>query len=1163
MFLLDDGALVLSPSDLAHAAACEFAVVRALDARLGRGALVRLAADAMLERVARLGEAHEAQVLASYGPGVVQIERPGWERATDRAALEEVQQRTLAALRDGAPVVYQAGFFDGSFSGWADFLVRDDQGRYTVVDTKLARSAKTTALVQLAAYADQLVRAGIPTAESVQLVLGDRSTSSHRLADLLPVYRDRRARLEALLDERRADESPLLWRDERYAACGSCDVCAPEVAASRDVLLVAGMRKTQRARLAAAGIETIDQLARSSEPVPGLAAATLAALRLQARLQVGVGGATREVADDEPLAFQVIDTAAIAALPAPSSGDIFFDFEGDPLWADDSAAADASDRWGLEYLFGVVEAPVGGADPVFRPFWAHDRLQEKQALVDFVSYVQRRRAEHPDLHVYHYAPYERTALHRLAGRHGVAEEVLDEWAQSGVLVDLYATVRHSLRVGTGSYSLKKLEPLYMGEAGREGDVQNAAASIVEYAEACAERDAGHADEWQRRLEAIADYNEYDCVSTLRLRDWLLSHGASAKPAESSPVPEPEPDPLELELLAAAADVRRADPARERDAHALELLGAALQYHRRDEKPFWWAHFARFRDPVDEWPDTRSTMLVDGPVEIVADWHLTGRAKRPRRELRLTGVLEPGSDLKVGAQPFALYDDPPGFAQVPNNALRGSTGTEVLGIELADEDSGGRATITVRETRAPESDADARVPMALTPGHPPRTAPIAAAIRELATSVASGLPDLPDHPALDILRRIPPRTRSGLALPRPESADATPEAIAAAVLDLDRSYVAVQGPPGTGKTYTGGHVIAALAAQGWRIGVVAQSHAVISNMLQSVLDAGLAPDRIGKRGSSSTGPWRALGDSDYAAFYAGDDGLVVGGTAWDFVNARRLPAAPLDLIVVDEAGQFALADVVAVSGAARNLLLLGDPQQLPQVSQGTHPFPVDRSALGWLADGYDTLPDELGYFLDRTWRMHPALTRAVSRLSYEDRLTCVPRTADRDLDGVAPGVHMVVVDHAGNAVSSPEEAAVVVQQVAAVVGRRWRDPSNGTDRPLTSEDVLVVAPYNAQVATVRRALDSAGLGGARVGTVDKFQGQEAPVAVLTTAASSPDDVPRGMEFLLNRNRLNVAVSRAQWCAIVVHSRALTDYLPTHPDQLAELGGFLGLGDEPRP
>ncbi|MDM7830255.1 TM0106 family RecB-like putative nuclease [Cellulomonas edaphi] len=1162
MFLLDDGALVLSPSDLTLAATCEFALVRALDARLGRGAPVRLEADAMLERVARLGQVHEAQMLASYGPDAVRIERPGWGAATDRAALVEVQGRTVAALRAGAPVVYQAGFFDGTFSGWADFLVRDEQGRYAVLDTKLARSAKTTALVQLAAYADQLQRAGIATTPDVHLVLGDRTMSRHRLADLLPVYRDRRARLEALLDERRADESPLRWRDERYVACGTCDVCRPEVAASRDVLLVAGVRKVQRARLAAAGIETIDQLAQSDEAVPGMSAATLAGLRLQARLQVGPGGATREAPDAEPLAFRVLDPAAIRALPSPSAGDIFFDFEGDPLWADDSLTAQPTERWGLEYLFGLVEAPVGGADPAFRAFWAHDRAQEKQALTDFVAYVQERRARYPDLHIYHYAPYERSALLRLAGRHGTAESVIDEWAQSGVLVDLYATVRHSLRVGTDSYSLKKLEPLYMGASTRDSEVTTAAASIVEYAEACAERDAGRVGEWERRLDAIAEYNEYDCVSTLRLRDWLLDHGGGPHaPVLVEPTSEPAPDHLEAQLLAAAADLRDQGAAREPDAHALELLSAALAYHRRDDKPFWWAHFARFREPVDEWPDTRSTLVVDGPAEIVTDWHVTGRARRPRRELRLSGVLEPGSDITVGATVFALYDDPPGFTRVPANALRGSTGAVVLAI---DGREGGRVVVTIRETRAPEDEGGDATPMALTPGAPPQTSGIAAAIRDVASRIAAGLPDLPHHAGADILRRVPPRTRSGLALPRPASPEGMTEAITDAVLDLDRSYLAVQGPPGTGKTYTGGHVIAALAAQGWRVGVVAQSHAVIDNMLRSVVAAGLPPERIGRKGDAATAasmPWTVLGDSGYRWFYAQPGGLVVGGTTWDFVNAKRLPPDPFDLIVVDEAGQFALADVVAVSGAARNLLLLGDPQQLPQVSQGTHPFPVDRSALGWLADGHDTLPDELGYFLDRTWRMHPALTAAVSRLSYEDRLTCVPATAARRLEGVAPGIHVLLVDHAGSSVSSVEEAAVVVDQVRAVVGRRWVDPSSGTDRPLTSADVLVVAPYNAQVATVRRALTAAGLGDARVGTVDRFQGQEAPVALLTTAASSPDDVPRGMEFLLNRNRLNVAISRAQWCAVVVRSRTLTDYLPGHPAQLAELGAFLGLGAPP--
>ena len=446
-------------------------------------------------------------------------------------------------------------------------------------------------------------------------------------------------------------------------------------------------------------------------------------------------------------------------------------------------------------------------------------------------------------------------------------------------------------------------------------------------------------------------------------------------------------------------------------------------------------------------------------------------------------------------------------------------------------------------------------MALAPSAPPQTTSIVAAIRTLVESITG---DLPPLPAVDLLRRVPPRTRA-LPLPRPDDVTGTTEAIIDAVLDLDGSYLAVQGPPGTGKTYTGGHVIAALAAQGWKVGVVAQSHAVVENMLRAVNDAGLAAEHIGKKAQDEhpdDAVWESLPQGKHAvAFHARQrGGFVIGGTKWDFTSRDRIPDGGFDLLVVDEAGQFSLADTIAVSTAARNLLLLGDPQQLPQVTQGRHPEPVDRSALGWLVDGHDTLPDELGYFLARTWRMHPVLCEAVSHLSYEDRLTAVPHTAHRSLDGVAPGLRTVVVDHVGNAVASPEEAAVVVEEVRDLLGRSWTD---GTTRPLTGHDILVVAPYNAQVWTVRRALESAGITDVRVGTVDKFQGQEAAVVLVTTCASSADEVPRGMEFLLNRNRLNVAVSRAQWCAVIVRSTRLTDYLPTRPETLAELGAFIGL------
>ncbi|HEX5331760.1 MAG TPA: DEAD/DEAH box helicase [Cellulomonas sp.] len=626
-----------------------------------------------------------------------------------------------------------------------------------------------------------------------------------------------------------------------------------------------------------------------------------------------------------------------------------------------------------------------------------------------------------------------------------------------------------------------------------------------------------------------------------------------------------------------------------DQQAVAMLAACLGYHQREEKPFWWAHYDRLISDPDEWTDKRSTFVADS-VSVIEPWHVPAGKRAARRRLRMVGRIEPGSDLRIGAEPYTLYDAPlPPGAHTSVRGTRGWTaGITVLEVGVEADDGAADALGTDAHTRAhtdgPRSAlrdvlvvadqpamAHARhdcLPMALAPNAPPKTAGIARVIRELAEHVAAGLPALPDQPALDLLRRVPPRTRSGHALPGViEGPCGYIDAITTAVLDLDGSYLAVQGPPGTGKTYTGARVIAALVDEGWHIGVVAQSHAVVENMLTAIAGAGVPAAQLGKKPNGTPGPvtsWCSLApDTAFGRFYAAQSGgYVVGGTAWDFTNTTRLPGAPLDLLVIDEAGQFALADTVAVSVAARNLLLLGDPQQLPQVTQGTHPEPVDRSALGWLTDGHDTLPDELGYFLARSWRMHPVLCAAVSQLSYDGRLTSVDAAAERSLDGIDPGVHCVRVEHTGNAVSSVEEADVVVRLARDVIGRRWIDPRRdapalAVDRPLAQGDVMVVAAYNAQVWTVRRALDAAGLRAVRVGTVDKFQGQEAPVVLVSMAASSPDDVPRGMEFLLDRNRVNVAVSRGQWCAVVVRSTALTDYLPTTPDGLEELGAFIGL------
>jgi uncharacterized protein len=1161
MFLLDD-VVVYTATDLAKAASCEFATLRALDVRLARIEAVS-ASDPVLERAAELGDLHEHRVLDAYraelgvgvlgtGGGVVEISAA---HRYDASTLVAKREETLAVLRGGADVVFQGSFFDGRFHGRSDFLVRRDDA-YAVYDSKLARHAKITALLQLAAYADQLERGGIAVHPQVGLILGDGEESLHDVRDLLPVYRERRERLQAMLDEHHAEPGAVEWNDPRYSACGRCADCTAEVETHRDLLLVAGMRVSQRKALREAGVATIEDLASAAEPADGVAASTMQKLRAQARLQVAQDRRPKLANGQPDVRAEVCATAALEALPLPDPGDIFFDFEGDPLWAENG-----SPDWGLEYLFGVVE----GDTERFVSFWAHDRAEEKQALVGFLAYVAARRAAYPGMHIYHYASYEKTALLRLAGRHGVGEEQIDDLLRAGVLVDLYSTVRQSILVSQPSYSIKKLEPLYMGDELRAGDVTDAAASVVEYAHACALREAGKDVDYAAALDSIGDYNHYDCLSTLRLRDWLLVRAADAGvtwPAPASPTAdivadaddtEAEPDPVELELRELAGERPRGD--RSADEQAYAMLGAALGYHRREVKPFWWAHFDRLAQPVDVWSGARDVFLVES-AEVVTDWVVSGRQRSARRSLALTGEWGTGTTAGAG-EVFVVHADPvPAGLDVPEGAVRGAIAGIIESLEV---DAYGRDVVRMYE-RLPEGvDAFPDLPLALTPGPPPHTASLEAALRHLGeTALMEGL--VP-QPGLEVLRRALPRLTTG-ALPTVGTGeDATVDAITAAVSALDDSYLAVQGPPGTGKTYLGARVVRNLVARGWRIGVVAQSHAVVDHFLDAVVESGLPGDRVGKKNpSKAPQAWTALQDTRYADFLAqhATDGCLLGGTAWDFTNLNRVARGSLDLLVIDEAGQFSLANTLAVSTAATRLMLLGDPQQLPQVSQGTHPEPVDHSALGWLMDGEPTLRPELGYFLERTWRMHPALCARISRLAYDDRLVSQePVTTARHLGGLEPGLHVVRVDHVGNSVASIEEAREVVAQVRRLLGSTWHDPrAEVVDRPLVEGDVLVVAAYNAQVAVIRGELADAGLTGVRVGTVDRFQGQEAPVVIVSMAASSSDDVPRGMEFLLSRNRVNVAVSRGQWAALVIRSPHLTDHLPATPAGLADLGAFIG-------
>ena len=438
------------------------------------------------------------------------------------------------------------------------------------------------------------------------------------------------------------------------------------------------------------------------------------------------------------------------------------------------------------------------------------------------------------------------------------------------------------------------------------------------------------------------------------------------------------------------------------------------------------------------------------------------------------------------------------------------------------------------------------PRALVPDEHVRPAPKPQSLFRLGELVAEHgfADDSPRRAAFDLLRRIPPR---GSVTGQP-LVDPGEDILAAArrlALGLDRAVLPIQGPPGSGKTYVGARIVTALLAAGRRVGVTAQSHRVITNLLDSVClaatEEGIAfqgvqitkkeecdDPRIGIQTASGTAP-AAAKDADIH---------LIGGTAW--VWSREDMADAVDVLVVDEAGQFALADALAAAPAANSLILLGDPAQLDQVTQGVHPEGSAVSALGHLLDEHKTMPCDRGLFLEATWRMHPEICRFTSEQFYEDRLAARPGLDRQRVEGgplSGAGLQFVPVAHEGNQTESPEEADRIKTLVDGLLeNASWTD-DQGVVRRVTADDILVVVPYNDHSALLDRRL---GNRVREVGTVDKFQGQEAPIVFYSMATSTPEAAPRGMDFLYSSHRLNVATSRARCLAVVVASPEL--FLP---------------------
>ena len=1143
----------LAATDLSNHLACRHVTTLDLGVLRGEREEPEWAAPD-LKVIQELGLRHEAAYLKSLDDekgSLVDLRNLHEQRAVDE---------TLAAMKRGVAAIAQGSLARGRWFGRPDVMRRvNGKSRfgdwsYEVYDCKLARETKAATILQLALYSDLLAEVQGAAPEMMYVVVPGRKfvPEKYRFADYAAYYRHVKARLERASDAEKAEET-------YPEPCAHCDVCRwfkecdGRRRADDHLSLVAGIRRLQRKQLVAWQTDTMAKLAAMPLPIQERPAhgsrESYERVREQARMQVE--GRERGELVHETLALA--EDMGFARLPEPSAGDAFVDLEGDPF----------AGEHGQEYLFGFVARAGDGASSgewSYKKRWAFNAEEEKRGFEWLVDEMMRRWAADPRMHVYHFGAYEPSAFKRLMGIYTTREDEIDRMLRAHLLVDLHTIFKQAVRASVEEYSLKKLEAFYGFERRTALDVSRAAMRYVEHRLELGWEGFGDGGELEGEMRgALEGYNEEDCRSAVGLREWLegerkkLVDGgvAIARPEVREGAPPEELDERQkrvAELVAKlAADVPAEAAKRTQEQQARWMLAQLLDWHRRENKSGYWEGYRLAELDDDDLLEDRAGLAG---LQFIGQVEAKGRTpvhryrfEEQETSLRVNGqvyrrqvgrVVEPERDVddeESGGEPVGQH-----------------VGT-MMAINLANR------TVDIKKTQLM---ANVHPSAVFVWDRPRKTDVIADALLRIGEWVAANGVDAQGayRAGRDLLLRRAPRLRGRKAV----AANPLEEIVVAASRigsALDESAFAIQGPPGAGKTFTGARMICKLVAEGKKVGVTALSHKVIRKLLEEVIDAADADKIPGVRCLQKLSKGDEVERDDrIAVTKKNDEALeafrtgaanVLGGTS--FMWAREDFRLAADTLFIDEAGQLALADVVSVSQAARNLVLIGDPQQLERPLKGSHPPGAEKSALEHLLGKHKTIPSDIGMLLPETWRMHPKICDFTSELFYEGRLGTRSHTENRVLAGHpnfgGAGLWFVPVTHEGNTNSSVEEVDAVERIVQSLMsaGVEWFY-GIGNKAPLKREkDILVVAPYNAQVGDLQARLP-----GVQVGTVDKFQGQEAAVVIYSMTTSSPEDAPRGMEFLYSLNRLNVATSRAMTNVILVGSPRLFEPECRNPRQM---------------
>jgi len=1110
----------LSASDLSNHIACTH--VSLLDLKVVEGILeAPKYHDPLLDILQERGMEFENNFLASLKDQGLSISD------TDLLDGESAIARTVRAMQEGVDIIYQASLKSGIWQGKADFLKRVDKPSdlgnwsYEVIDSKLAKETRAGTILQICLYSQLIEDIQGVMPEYMHVMTPDEGFTNHsyRVDDFLAYHRLIQHRLKATVNK--GIDNP----DTYPNPVSHCDICRwwhncdSHRRADDHLSLVAGLSGSHAVEIKkwkAPTLETFSKLPFPLQQRPSKGAMeTFSRLREQARVQFTARTTKQPI-------FELLDTEAgkgLFKLPEPSEGDIFFDFESDPFVG----------TTGLEYLFGWVAAnePVGN----YHRIWALSPEEEKVAFESFINMVMGKWQTYPDMHIYHYTAYETTALKRLMGKYATCEDEIDTMLRAGIFVDLHSVTKHTLRAGIESYSLKELE-IYHGFE-RSFALRDASLQLRAMERLLERNNTAIPPEI---IKGVEIYNKEDCQSTQALRTWL-EYLRNNLIRSGTDIPRPDIKSGEVseaisehqQLIKPLYDHLVAGIPVDKDLRSPEqqgnwLLANMLDWYRREKKSLWWEFYRLSELPDEEMLDEK-----------------TG----------LSGLLYTG--LKTNEKKSFLYHYtfPSQECELKEgDKLTTGPGGDIGEIFLLDLING---TVAIKTTKDLQIHPTSAFKLEII-----RDGVKESSIIRLAEWVVNnGINETGQfRSGRDLLLGHKPRLAYEIAKNESSQNMAVEWGLA-----LNQSVLPIQGPPGAGKSHTAANMILALIKANKKIGITALSHKVIRELLEKVVKAATG---LGERvtcvqkvttvsGANDPSIMEVTKNEHVLSALNSGKAQIAAGTSWLWADESFAEA--VDVLFVDEAGQLSLIDTLAVSQSAKNMVLLGDPQQLKQPQKGSHPEGTDVSALEHILNGEKTIRPEAGIFLNETWRMHPNVCALISELFYESRLNAKPDlinqtiTSDTFINGA--GLWMVPVEHEGNQNSSIEEAQRVVQIFNDLLyGNTFWTDKNKISNKIKLDDVLVIAPYNAQVLTLTKVLPE----GARIGTVDKFQGQEAPVVIFSMTTSSPTDAPRGMEFLYSLNRLNVAISRSKSACVIVANPQLFEPDCKNPEQMRLANAF---------